>query len=145
MISQSHYATEVMIAKDREDPETKLDKDSLHMSDFRSAIGSLQWLSGTSRPDIAADASLLQRAVGDLTHGDLQQANQVLKYVKATADAVIKIRLVPFLRWKATMQHRFFDGPFAISGCFALPWRWKRPAWIGVKMKATTSVACLVK
>ena len=93
-MSQSHYASEVIITKDRADPEEKLNKESL--SDFRSAIGSLQWLAGTTRPDLAADASLLQRSVSELTHGDLQQANQALKYVKATADAHIKIRPFEF-------------------------------------------------
>lgn len=65
------------------------------MSEFRSAFGSLQWLAGTTRPDIAADASLLQKAHADLTYGDLQEANVVLKYVKATADSFAMIRAIP--------------------------------------------------
>ena len=64
------------------------------MSEFRSGIGSLQWLAGTTRPDIAADVSLLQKGLEDLTSDDLNEINKVIKYVKATADSGICIRPV---------------------------------------------------
>ena len=64
------------------------------MSEFRSAIGSLQWLAGTTRPDVAADTSLIQKAHDELTYGDLQEANTILKYCKATADTCVTIRPV---------------------------------------------------
>eukprot|EP00435_Cladocopium_sp_Y103_P012135 s282_g3.t1 len=94
-ISQSHYATDVIISKNKNDPEAKMGADRDAMSEFRSAIGSLQWMAGTTRPDLAADTSLLQKAHNDLTYGDLQEANAILKYAKATADSHITIRPIP--------------------------------------------------
>jgi hypothetical protein len=88
-ISQSHYATDVIISKNKNDPETKMGTDRDAMSEFRSAIGSLQWMAGTTRPDLAADTSLLQKGHNDLTYGDLHEANSILKYVKATGDSMI--------------------------------------------------------
>ena len=61
------------------------------ITEFKSGIGSLQWMAGTSRGDIAADVSLLQKRPKELTVGDLLEVNKVLKYVRATADARVKI------------------------------------------------------
>ena len=47
---------------------------------------------GTTRPDIAAETSLLQKGHDDLTYGDLAEANSVLKYVKATANTAVTIK-----------------------------------------------------
>ena len=85
----------MIISKNKNNPEAKMGTDRDAMSEFRSAIGSLQWMAGTTRPDLAADTSLLQRAHNDLTHGDLQEANAILKYAKATADSHITIRPIP--------------------------------------------------
>ena len=50
------------------------------MSDFRSAVGSLQWLSGQTRPDLAAASSLCQKGskteISDLTSVRVHQARQ---------------------------------------------------------------------
>lgn len=95
-LSQAHYATEVILTKDKHDPEQKINGDKEAMSEFRTAIGSLQWLAGTSRPDIAADTSLLQKSHDQLTFRDLQEAIAVLRYVNATADAHVKLRPIDF-------------------------------------------------
>ena len=42
-ISQSHYATDVIISKNRNDPRAKMGADRDALSEFRVAIGSLQW------------------------------------------------------------------------------------------------------
>ena len=91
-LSQSHYAMDVIVTKNKNNPEDKMGADREAMSEFRSAIGSLQWMAGTTRPDICADTSLLQKAHDSLTYGDLQEANTVLKYCKATADTHVTIQ-----------------------------------------------------
>ena len=41
--------------------------------------------------DIASDVSLIQRPPSQLTVADPKEANAVLRYVRATADAVVRI------------------------------------------------------
>lgn len=77
-LSQSHFAADVIVSKNKCDPDVKMSGDRDAMSEFRSAIGSLQWLAGTTRADLAADTSLIQKAHGDLTRGDLQEATAML-------------------------------------------------------------------
>ena len=52
-------------------------------SDFRSVLGSLQWLSNQSRPDISFMVNQLQKRVNKLTVRDLEVANRVVKIVKS--------------------------------------------------------------
>lgn len=85
-------------------------KDRDAMSEFRSAVGSLQWLAGTTRPDLCADTSLLQKAHDDLTYGDLQEANTLLKYCKATADTHVVIRPISL---ESMILVAFGDSAFA--------------------------------
>lgn len=59
------------------------------LSEFRSGIGSLQWIAGTTRPDLAADVSLLQKDRDELKIEDLHEV------AKATADTSISIEPVP--------------------------------------------------
>ncbi|CAE7781718.1 unnamed protein product [Symbiodinium sp. KB8] len=59
-------------------------------------IGSLQWLAGTTRGDIAADTSLLQKPPSQLTVADLVEVNNVLRYVRATRDACYKVIPISF-------------------------------------------------
>ena len=51
------------------------------LTDYRSAVGSLQWLSTQSRPDIAFEVNQLQKRVKDLRVFDLLRANRVIKEV----------------------------------------------------------------
>ena len=53
-------------------------------TDFRSTIGSLQWLSTQSRPDIAFEVNQLQKRVPDLRVFDLLRANVLVKEVKSS-------------------------------------------------------------
>jgi hypothetical protein len=52
-------------------------------SDFRSVLGSLQWLSTQSRPDISFTVNQLQKRVNKLNINDLEVANKVVKIVKS--------------------------------------------------------------
>ena len=49
---------------------------------FRSVLGSLQWLATQSRPDVGFLVNQLQKRVNCLTVGDLEVANKVVRIVK---------------------------------------------------------------
>ena len=51
---------EVPLTKTKLDPSTPLKDYSDLVTEYRSGIGSLQWLAGTTRGDISADVSLIQ-------------------------------------------------------------------------------------
>ena len=92
-LDQLHYVSDLdvgKVSKHLDDKTLLVDTDGL-VTDFRSGSGSLQWLSGMSRPDVSADTSLSQRSVSELTVADLKVVNSTLKYVKATAEAYITI------------------------------------------------------
>ena len=55
---------------------------------FRSVLGSLQWLATQSRPDISFLVNQLQKRVNCLTVGDLEVANKVVRMVKKHDTAV---------------------------------------------------------
>lgn len=52
------------------------------MTDFRSAVGSLQWLSTQSRADISFEVNQLQKRIKDLRVFDLQRANRCIREVR---------------------------------------------------------------
>ena len=54
-------------------PDSPLTSDLV--TDFRSGIGSLQWLAGTTRGDISSETSFLQKSLSDLTVSDLVEVN----------------------------------------------------------------------
>ncbi|CAE7944524.1 luxQ, partial [Symbiodinium sp. KB8] len=90
-VDQASYVSEVPTTKVKLPEDTLL---SLHpelVTEFRSGIGSLQWLSSTTRGDVAADVSLIQRPPKELTVADLREVNSVLRYVKATSEAMFRI------------------------------------------------------
>ncbi|CAK9000573.1 Retrovirus-related Pol polyprotein from transposon RE1 (Retro element 1) (AtRE1) [Includes: Protease RE1 [Durusdinium trenchii] len=94
-LSQSHYAADVFVSRVKGDANEPIGNNQELMSEFRSAIGSLQWMSGTTRPDIASETSLLQKAQAELTLQDLMDANTTLRYIKATADSHIMVKPIP--------------------------------------------------
>ena len=52
------------------------------LTDYRSAVGSLQWLATQSRPDVAFEVNQMQKRVKDLRVHDLLRANRCIKEVK---------------------------------------------------------------
>ena len=82
MLDQQHFVKEVTVTKKAQKEMVPLEGNPTLMSEFRSDIGSLQWLAEITRPDIAADVSLLQKGLDDLN-----EINKVLMYVKVTADS----------------------------------------------------------
>ena len=57
---------------------------SQERTDFRSTIGSLQWLSTQTRPDISFEVNQLQKRVPDLRVHDLMGANTLVREVKGS-------------------------------------------------------------
>ena len=50
-------------------------------TDFRSVVGSLQWLVTQTRPDLAFECNQLQKRIGDLRMRDLHRANKAVREV----------------------------------------------------------------
>ena len=69
-------------------PDRKREPDSAanaqERTDFRSTIGSLQWLSTQSRPDISFEVNQLQKRIPDLKVFDLLRANALVREVKGS-------------------------------------------------------------
>ena len=95
-VDQESYVKEVPITKLSLPLEAKLSDHPEMITEFRSGIGSLQWMAGTTRGDIAADTSLLQKPPNQLTIADLAEVNGVLRYVRATSDAYYKLIPIDF-------------------------------------------------
>ena len=92
-LSQAAYISDIDVHSLRSlDPTAKLTP--VQLSDFRSGVGSLQWVASMTRPDIAADTSLLQKSPSELTVADLSEVHRVLRYLKATPSAGITMNRV---------------------------------------------------
>ena len=98
-LDQTHYVADVMLTKITKDPAEKLEAHPELVTEFRSGIGSLQWLAGTTRGDLSAYVSLLQKKHTELTVADLIEVNRVLKYVRATSTASVPIFLLTWILW----------------------------------------------
>ena len=56
------------------------------LSDYRSIVGGLNWLSLSTRPDITAATSLLATYLQNPSPGHLDSAKHILRYLKGTVD-----------------------------------------------------------
>ena len=72
----------INISRERASQSDERASDS-ELTDYRSAVGSLQWLATQSRPDIAFEVNQMQKRVKDLRVHDLIRANKCIKEVKA--------------------------------------------------------------
>ena len=71
---------EMEVLKDRrQDPESFATEEE--KANFRSVVGSLQWLSIQSRPDLSFETNQLQKRIADLRVHDLLRANRAVKEV----------------------------------------------------------------
>lgn len=71
----------------RENPNAKAPPEEI--SDFRSVLGALQWLSTQSRPDISFMVNQLQKRVNMLEVKDLEVANQIVRIVKRNEVSIV--------------------------------------------------------
>ena len=90
-VDQEHYVADIHLTKITLADDEKLSDHPELITEFRSGIGSLPWMAGTTRGDLSADTSLLQKPPKELTVGDLKEVNKALKYVRATANAYFKV------------------------------------------------------
>ena len=68
----------IPIATERKkDPSARVT--DAELTDYRSAVGSLQWLSTQSRPDLSFEVNQLQKRIRDLRVFDLQRANKCVR------------------------------------------------------------------
>lgn len=92
-LDQEHYIAELEAPSlKKHDSDLKISADPALVTDYRSGIGSLQWVAGMTRPDVAADVSLLQDSFDKLTVKDLAEVNRCVRYLRATVTANITIR-----------------------------------------------------
>jgi len=61
-------------------------------SDFKSMCGSLCWLAGLSRPDVAQETNMLQKRQAAPRYRDCQRAVKLIESIKRTEDVVLRIR-----------------------------------------------------
>ena len=74
----------IPISKERkQDLEAHVSKEE--QTDFRSVLGSLQWLATQSRPDVSFGVNQLQKRVNDLRVRDLDAANRLVKVVRSSS------------------------------------------------------------
>jgi len=75
--------------KDKEDVATPLER-----SEFKSALGSGQWLVSMTRPDVAFRLHALQRCQAQPRVRHIMALNKLIREVQATAATAIRIRAV---------------------------------------------------
>lgn len=89
--------------------ELELPLTARQVTELRSCSGSLQYLVGNSRPDIAADVSLVQRE--NPTEKELYEMNKTIEYLHQTSD--IGITLTASLEMEDLCVVDFGDSSFA--------------------------------
>ena len=93
-VDQEHYVADEQLTRIKDEDSELLSQHPELVTEFRSGIGSPQWMAGTTRGDLAADVLLLQKLPKELTVGDLKEVNKVLQYVRASADAYFTVNAI---------------------------------------------------
>ena len=125
-LSQSKYVREINpIAIDpsrKKDPLQEVT--TKERQDLRALIGSLQYASVHTRPDISSRLSHLQSAINKATVETLMMANQTLHIAKKHHDVEIKIQPIPLeaLRFLAFSDASFAsaNNPSSHTGCMIM-------------------------
>ena len=73
---------EIEIDQERK-KQPELEATQAELTDFRSTVGSLQWLATQSRPDLAFEVNQLQKRVPNLQVADLIRANRTVREAKS--------------------------------------------------------------
>ena len=94
LITMERFVSETKVVMPQYRGRLEASLSDAEMTEFRSAIGCLQWLASSARPDLAADTSLCQGPEPKVK--DLCEVQRVLKYAKSTPDGGICIRPVPW-------------------------------------------------
>ncbi len=80
------------IARRRAQQDPKLSPEET--TEFRSCSGSIQWLAGQTRPDVAAGVSLATKGT-ETTIAELKNLYKLMAYLKATDESGIVLRGLP--------------------------------------------------
>ena len=75
----------------QQDPKLSLEE----TTEFRSCSGSIQWLAGQTRPDVAAGVSLANKGTETTIIEDLKGLYKLMAYLKATDESGIVLRGLP--------------------------------------------------
>eukprot|EP00439_Symbiodinium_sp_Y106_P019445 s3274_g2.t1 len=79
---------EMEISKDRKrTPELQASDEE--KANYRSVVGSLQWIATQSRPDLSFETNQLQKRVADLRVADLSRANKAVREAKQSRMEVV--------------------------------------------------------
>lgn len=103
-INQTTYAKSlkpIEIAESKQPTESVTNE--IH-KDYRSLVGSLNWIATITRPDIAFSVCSASTKVNSPTQGDVQEVNKILKYLKyhesilkiPSFDSLVKISLLVY-------------------------------------------------
>jgi hypothetical protein len=79
-----------MVDKDisrRQAPATEAERGAMSSVPYRDGVGSLMWLAGQTRPDIAFPVGVLARFMSDPGQAHWESMKRVLRYVRGTTDA----------------------------------------------------------
>ena len=125
-LSQSSYVKNIVpigiSAERRKVEESEVDDNEKHA--LRALVGSLQYASVNTRPDLASRLSFLQSAISKAKVSDLIEGNRVLHEAKREHDLSILIKSIPCseLRFLAFSDASFASAknPDAHSGCIIL-------------------------
>ena len=97
MSSQEEYASQVQtvnISKERRKQRTdSLSAQELHQ--YRGIIGAANWLTGSTRPDLAAWTALLQQRISRATVEDLIEANRLVAKIRDLKHTKITFKSIP--------------------------------------------------
>ena len=72
------------------------------LTEHKSVVGSLHWLAGQTRPDLATPTSFSQH--GNMTIADLKQLYSIIEYVRANVEVEILIAPIPLLDKDGNIQ-----------------------------------------
>ena len=125
-LSQSSYVKNIVpigiSPERRKSEESDVDENEKHA--LRALVGSLQYASVNTRPDLASRLSFLQSAISKAKVSDLVEGNRVLHEAKREHDLSILIKSIPCsdLRFLAFSDASFASAknPDAHAGCIIL-------------------------
>ena len=96
--SQEDYANQVQTVEISKERRKQRD-DSLtskEMQQFRGIIGAANWITNSTRPDLAAWTALLQQKIGKATVDDLIDANRLVAKIRDLKHTKVVVKSIPF-------------------------------------------------
>ena len=101
-------ADKLDLTKDQMPEDGSDEQQQMLRHDYRSLVGSIAYLSLSTRPDLAFRAHLLSRFLSNPGFAHWQAAKHVLRYLRGTADVGIT-----FMKWDDTGLNGYTDSDYA--------------------------------